>query len=64
MGREQQHAKLWITDGGKVCEVVCWNCRDEELPSGNFNLAFAPQINEYNGACSVQLKLLDWRPVG
>ena len=62
MGRDQQHAKLWITDGGTVCEVVCWNCDNEDLPAGNFDLAFAPQINEYNGSRSLQLKLLDWRP--
>ncbi len=62
MGRDQQHAKLWITDGRTVGEVVCWNCDKESLPSGNFDLAFVPQINEYNGSRSLQLKLLDWRP--
>ena len=62
MGRDQQHAKLWITDGRTVCEVVCWNCDMEALPAGTFDLAFVPQINEYNGSRSLQLKLLDWRP--
>jgi hypothetical protein len=27
-----------------------------------FDLAFTPQLNEFNGRVSVQLKLLDWRP--
>jgi len=62
MGRGQQHAKLWITDGRTVCEVVCWNCDKEAAPGGNFDLAFVPQINDYNGSRSLQLKLLDWRP--
>jgi single-stranded-DNA-specific exonuclease len=62
MGRDQQHAKLWITDGRTVCEAVCWNCDKETLPAGNFDLAFVPQINDYNGSRSPQLKLLDWRP--
>jgi single-stranded-DNA-specific exonuclease len=62
MGRDQQHAKLWITDGRNVCEVVCWNCDKAPLPAGNFDLAFVPQINEYSGSRSLQLKLLDWRP--
>jgi single-stranded-DNA-specific exonuclease len=62
IGRDQQHAKLWITDGRNVCEVVCWNCDREALPTGNFDLAFVPQINDYNGSRSLQLKLLDWRP--
>jgi len=61
MGREQQHARLSVTDGRNVCDVVCWNCEKEALPAGNFDLAFVPQINEYDGRRSVQLKLLDWR---
>ena len=62
MGRDRQHGKMWVTDGRHVCETVWWNCDKESLPTGNFDLAFVPQINEYNGARSVQLKLLDWRP--
>src|SRR5439155_18136963 len=86
MGREQQHAKLWVSDDNHVCEVVWWNCplslslhsegmslpegqergrsEDSKLPGGRFDLAFAPEINEYNGSRSVQLKWLDWRPSG
>jgi hypothetical protein len=29
-----------------------------------FDLAFAPQVNEFNGRRTVQLKVLDWRPAG
>src|SRR5216117_4142104 len=29
MGREHQHAKLSITDGSNVGEVVWWGCSDE-----------------------------------
>jgi len=29
---------------------------------GQFDLAFAPSINEFNGRTTVQLKVLDWRP--
>ncbi|HKS36633.1 MAG TPA: single-stranded-DNA-specific exonuclease RecJ [Verrucomicrobiae bacterium] len=61
MGRDQQHAKLWATEGSVTHEVVCWNCEDAVLPTGRFDLAYAPQINEYSGRSSVQLKLLDWR---
>src|SRR5438552_586118 len=46
LGRDQQHAKLWVTDGQTVCEVVCWNCDKEGLPTGTFDLAFAPQLHE------------------
>jgi len=64
IGRSQQHAKFWITDGTARCEVVCWNCDDSDLPRGRFALACVPQLNEYEGITSVQLKLLDWQPAG
>jgi hypothetical protein len=28
---------------------------------GAFDLAFAPQVNDFNGRTTVQLKVLDWR---
>ncbi|MBI3881515.1 MAG: single-stranded-DNA-specific exonuclease RecJ [Verrucomicrobia bacterium] len=61
MGREQQHAKLFVTGDGVTHEVVWWRCGDSKMPEGNFDLAFAPERNEYNGRVSLQLKLLDWR---
>ena len=33
----------------------------QSLPVGQFDLAFAPQVNHYNGKRTVQLKVLDWR---
>ena len=62
MGREQQHVKFRVTDGTTDCDVVWWNLGSSKLPDGLFDLAFVPQINEYNGRRSVQLRLLDWRP--
>jgi hypothetical protein len=32
-------------------------------PSVASDVAFAPQLNEFNGNVSVQLKILDWRAV-
>ncbi len=62
MGADRQHAKMWITDGQTTHETVWWGAKDAMLPSGSFDLAFAPQINDYNGRHIVQLKVLDWRP--
>ena len=62
MGAEKQHAKMWVTDGTATLETVWWNAGQSALPDGPFDLAFAPQVNDYNGTRSVQLKLLDWRP--
>jgi hypothetical protein len=44
-----------------VIEAVWWNGGDKPLPVGKFDLAFQPQLNEFNGRTSVQLKVLDWR---
>lgn len=62
MGNEKQHVKMWVTDGRTSHEAVWWNAGQGSLPVGEFDLAFAPQINDYNGRRTVQLKVLDWRP--
>jgi len=62
MGADKQHVKLWVTDGTTAHEAVWWAAGNESLPVGRFDLAFAPQINEYGGRRIVQLKVLDWRP--
>ncbi len=60
MGANQQHVKLWVTDGAVTHEAVWWNAGT--VPAGTFDLAFAPSLNEFNGRTTVQLKVLDWRP--
>ncbi|HVU27028.1 MAG TPA: single-stranded-DNA-specific exonuclease RecJ [Verrucomicrobiae bacterium] len=62
MGKEKQHVKMWITDGLVMFEAVWWNGGDKSLPVGKFDLAFQPQINEFNGNRAIQLKVLDWQP--
>jgi single-stranded-DNA-specific exonuclease len=61
MGVDKKHARLWITDGRRTLEAVLWNVGDGPLPVGRFDLAFTPQLNEFNGSTTVQLKVLDWR---
>jgi single-stranded-DNA-specific exonuclease len=60
LGPEQQHAKLWLTDGTATREALIWGVKDKPLPEGRFDVAFVPQLNAYNGRFSVQLKVLDW----
>jgi single-stranded-DNA-specific exonuclease len=62
IGVDRRHVKMWVTDGTATLEAVWWNGGDKSLPVGKFDLAFAPQINEFNGKRTVQLKVLDWRP--
>ena len=64
MGKDRQHVKLWVTDGKTTHECVWWNAGELSLPVGTFDLAFAPQVNDFNGRSSVQLKVLDWRAAG
>lgn len=62
IGKEQQHVKMRVTDGGVEADAVWWRAGDQSLPVGRFDLAFVPQINAYNGRRTVQLKVMDWRP--
>ena len=62
MGKEQQHAKLNVTDGAVTAEAVFWNAAGQDLPEGQFDLAVQPSINSWRGRHSIQLKILDWRP--
>jgi single-stranded-DNA-specific exonuclease len=62
IGADRQHVKMWVTDGAGTLEAVWWNGGNESLPVGKFDLAFAPQMNEFNGSRRVQLKVLDWQP--
>ena len=63
MGAEKKHAKLWIADGKNTIEAVLWNVGNGPLPVGRFDLAFSPQLNEFNGSTRVQLKVIDWEAV-
>jgi single-stranded-DNA-specific exonuclease len=62
MGAEKQHLKMWVTDGATAHEAVWWRAGKEPSLASRFDLAFAPQINDYDGRRTVQLKVLDWRP--
>jgi single-stranded-DNA-specific exonuclease len=64
MGKDQQHVKLWVTDGKTTHEAVWWNAGKQSIPAAKFDLAFAPGVNEFNGKKSVQLKVLDWHASG
>jgi single-stranded-DNA-specific exonuclease len=62
LGATKQHVKFWVTDGSLTCEALWWNGGKESLPVGRFDLAFVPQLNEYDGRRMLQFKVLDWRP--
>jgi single-stranded-DNA-specific exonuclease len=64
MGAVQQHVKLRASDGRLNYEIVWWRAGDAALPEGTFDLACAPEVNEFNGRRTLQLKLLDWKRAG
>jgi single-stranded-DNA-specific exonuclease len=61
LGKDRQHLKLWVTDGRETRETLWWNAGDARVPDGMFDLAFVPEINEFNGRRTVNFKLLDWQ---
>lgn len=64
IGAGKQHVKMWVSDGVTTHEAVWWNAGDGSLPVGQFDLAFAPALNAFNGRTTVQLRVLDWRAAG
>jgi single-stranded-DNA-specific exonuclease len=63
IGKEQQHWRFTVTDGKVERECVWWNAGSRMVPTGDFELAGVPELNEYGGRRSVRIKVLDWRPV-
>lgn len=62
MGLEGRHVKMQVGRDRMEWETVWWNGGDQRWPLGTFDLAFTPDLNNYNGKTNVQLKLLDWKP--
>lgn len=62
IGPDRQHVKMWVTDGAATHEAVWWGAGNEPLPTGRFDLAFTPVVNEFGTRLTVQLRVLDWRP--
>jgi single-stranded-DNA-specific exonuclease len=62
VGAAKKHVKLWVTDGSATREAIWWGGANKPIPDGQFDLAFTPELTEFNGAFGIQLKVLDWRP--
>ena len=63
MGKEKNHLKLFVTDAEQTLEAVGWGMSDYFIALKNKNirldLAFKPEINEWNNTRRVQLKIDD-----
>ncbi len=56
MGSDKKHLKLTVSKDGYTFPAIWWSRGDVPLDKGDkLDLAFHPQINEFNGNVSVQL---------
>ena len=64
MGQDGSHLKMRVSDGGVKHDAIAWGAGDQlvtfKRPNVSLDVAFAPQINEWQGTQSVQLILKDW----
>lgn len=60
MGTDNSHLRLTVTSGADEFTAVWWKRGDVTLkPGDTLDIAFHPQINEFNGTTSVQLIVED-----
>lgn len=57
----KNHLRFSVTDGDTTVQAIWWGKGDFEFPEGAFDVAFTPELNEYGGRESVQLKVRDIR---
>jgi single-stranded-DNA-specific exonuclease len=57
----KNHLRFNVTDGDTTAQAIWWGRGDFELPNGKFDVAFTPELNEFRGVESVQLKVKDVR---
>ena len=64
MGQNGSHLKMFVTDGTVRHCAIAWSAGDKlvtfKRPNLSLDIAFSPQINEWQGTRSVQLILQDW----
>ncbi|MCZ6676218.1 MAG: single-stranded-DNA-specific exonuclease RecJ [Candidatus Poribacteria bacterium] len=65
IGKDKNHLKLFVTDGRQTMEALGWYMSDHLIALKNKNirldLAFEPEINEWNNTRRLQLKIEDLR---
>ena len=60
MGANKDHLKLTVQSGDNIFDCIRWSQGDIALANGDYiDIAFSPQINEFNGNINIQLILKD-----
>ena len=64
MGKEKNHLRMFVSDGTVKRRAIDWGAGEKLItfkrPNMSLDIAFSPQINEWQGTRSVQLILEDW----
>lgn len=64
MGKEKNHLRMFVSDSTVKRCAIDWGAGDKLItfrrPNMSLNIAYSPQINEWQGTRSVQLILEDW----
>ena len=63
IGREGQHLKFFIDGVGQTLQAIGWNMIEKGVmvERGPVDIAYMPELNEWNGKISVQCKLVELR---
>jgi single-stranded-DNA-specific exonuclease len=63
VGRD--HLKMEVADGNHIKEAIGFGMAAEKPPEGGFvDVVFTPEINSWQGASRVQVRMVDMRPSG
>ena len=64
IGKEKTHLRMYVSDGIRKLCALEWGAAEKLVsvnqPDVSLDIAFSPQINEWQGQQSVQLMLEDW----
>ncbi len=64
IGRTREHRRLTVRDAdGNERMVFWWRSADQQLPVGEFDLAYTVGVNVFRGQAQVQITWVDARPV-
>jgi single-stranded-DNA-specific exonuclease len=60
VGKNGAHLQFQVSSEGNRCAAVAFNCPDEDIPDGEFDIICQVDVNSFRGADSVQLNVQDW----
>ena len=59
----EKHLKLFVRHGNRTLPAIAFGMGDAAVEVGDvIDLLFSPELNEWNGNVSTQLRVRDFRP--